>query len=265
MNEPPVISPTATPIPAATGLGLQRPDPPLGEVESDRQPITSLVAAIEAVLREPRRVLYQLTQPHQGRLTRDLVLVTLVSSAIYGFVVGTFSGGQQLMAAPVKIAGGLLLSALICLPSLYIFSCVSGAKVRLGEVCGLFAAFLALMTILLIGFAPVAWVFSQSTASVTVMGALHLIFWFIATCFGIRLLEHGFHHHGTQGGMMRIWTLIFLLVAMQMTTALRPIVGTAPTLLPTTKQFFIAHWLEPFQQSDESSKTNAPFQAGQEK
>jgi hypothetical protein len=261
MNEPPIIPPTATP----TGRGLQRPDPPLGEVESDRQPITSLVAAIEAVLREPRRVLYQLTQPQQGRLTRDLLLVTLVSSAIYGLVVGTFSGGQQLLAAPVKIAGGLLLSALICLPSLYIFSCLSGAKVRLGEVCGLFAAFLALMTILLIGFAPVAWVFSQSTASVSVMGALHLIFWLIATCFGIRLLEHGFHHQGIQGGMMRIWMVIFLLVAMQMTTALRPLVGTAPTLLPETKQFFIAHWMEGIQQLDESAKTNAPVQGVQEK
>ncbi len=261
MNEPPIIPPTATP----TRRELHQPDPPLGEVESDRQPITSLVAAIEAVLREPRRVLYQLTQPQQGRLTSNLLLVTLVSSAIYGLVVGTFSGGQQLWAAPAKIAGGLLLSALICLPSLYIFSCISGAKVRLGEVCGLFAAFLALMTILLIGFAPVAWVFSQSTASVAVMGGLHLIFWFIATCFGLRLLERGFHHHGTQGGMMRIWIAIFLLVAMQMTTALRPIVGTAPTLLPVTKQFFIAHWMEPFQQPDEPAKTNGPVQGGQEK
>jgi hypothetical protein len=139
------------------------------------------------------------------------------------------------------------LTAVICLPSLYIFSCLGGARARLSEVCGLFAAFLALMTILLIGFAPVAWVFSQSTASVAVMGALHLLFWFVATGFGLRLLERGFRHYGTQGGMMRIWTIIFLLVALQMTTALRPLVGTAPTLLPATKQFFVVHWMESFQ------------------
>jgi hypothetical protein len=234
------------PLPGASRV-LRQPDPPLGEAEGDRQPIDSLVTVIEAVLREPRRVLYQLTQLRQGRLTRDLLLLTLVCSLIYGLVVGTFSGGEQLLAAPVKIAGGLLLSAAICLPSLYIFSCLSGARASLGEVCGLYAAFLALMTILLIGFAPVAWVFSQSTASVAAMGILHLLFWFIATGFGLRLLERGFHHHGTQGGMMRIWTVIFLLVALQMTTALRPLVGTAPTLLPTTKQFFVAHWMEFFQ------------------
>jgi hypothetical protein len=49
---------------------------------------------------------------------------------------------------------------------------------------------------------------------------------------------------------MRIWTVIFLLVALQMTTTLRPIVGTAPTLLPTTKQFFVAHWIEAFQKPE---------------
>jgi hypothetical protein len=243
LNVPPVINPT---IPGAS-RGSPQPDPPLGEAEGDRQPIASLVASVEAILREPRRVLYQLSQPSQGRLTRDLLLLTLVCAIIYGLVVGTFSGGDQLLAAPVKIAGGLFLSAVICLPSLYIFCCLSGGRARLGEVCGLFAAFLALMTMLLMGFAPVAWVFSQSTASAAAMGALHLLFWFIATGFGLRLLGRGFHHHGAQGGMMRIWTVIFLLVALQMTTALRPLVGTAPTALPTTKQFFVSHWMECFQ------------------
>jgi len=246
MNESSNIPPPLLSASAGMGRGIRQPDPPLGEMESDRQPIASLMAAIEAVLREPRRVLYQLTQPQQGRLTRDLAVVTLASSAIYGLVAGTFSGGEQLLAAPVKITGGLLLSAAICLPSLYIFSCLGGGRARLSEVCGLLAAFLALMTILLIGFAPVAWVFSQSTASLAAMGTLHLVFWLIATGFGLRLLERGFRHLGAQDGMMRIWTVLFLLVALQMTTALRPLVGTSPTLLPETKQFFVAHWMEAF-------------------
>jgi hypothetical protein len=216
----------------------------LGELESDRQPIASLVMAIEAVLRDPRRVVFQLSQPRPGRLRGNFLAITLVSACVYGLVVGTFSGGAQLMAAPVKIAAGLLLSAVICLPSLCIFSSLSGARARLGEVCGLLAAFLALMTILLIGFAPVAWVFSQSTDSVAAMGGLHLFFWMIATGFGLRLLERGFHHFGARLGLMRVWTIIFLLVALQMTTALRPLVGTAKTQLPETKQFFVAHWME---------------------
>ena len=217
---------------------------PLGELEADRQPITSLVTAIEAILREPRRVLFQLSQPSQGKLLRDLLLITLACSIIYGVVVGTYSFKDQLWAAPAKIATGLLISGLICLPSLYIFSCLGGAQARLAEVFGLLMGLLTLTTILLIGFAPVAWVFSQSTGSVAMMGALHLLFWFIATGFGLRFLDRGFRHVKADGGMIKLWTVIFVLVALQMTTALRPIVGTAPTLLPTEKQFFVSHWMD---------------------
>ena len=100
-----------------------------------------------------------------------MLFVSIVCSLIYGVVVGTFSGGQQLWIAPAKIAMGLMISALICLPSLYIFTCLSGSQARLVEVCGLLAGLLMLMTILLIGFAPAAWIFSQSTESIGWMWA----------------------------------------------------------------------------------------------
>jgi hypothetical protein len=38
--------------------------------------------------------------------------------------------------------------------------------------------------------------------------------------------------------------VIFLLVALQMTTALRPILGTSKTFFPAEKQFFIGHWAD---------------------
>lgn len=128
MNESSSIPPVINPTIAGISCGSHQPDPPLGEVESDRQPIASLITAIEAVLREPRRLLFQLTQQNQGHLVRNLLFVSLLSAFIYGLVVGTFSGREQLLAAPLKIAGGLLLSAVICLPSLYIFTCLSGAR-----------------------------------------------------------------------------------------------------------------------------------------
>src|SRR5208282_4717728 len=166
----------------------------LGENPEEREPITNPISAVESILRQPRRVMFQLHQPRAGRLLLAMLLVVVLCSLVYGLVVGTFSGGAQLWAAPVKIAGGLLISALICLPSLYIFACLSGSQARLAEICGLVTGLLLLMTILLIGFAPVAWLFSQSTEAVTWMGALHLLFWFIATCFGLRFLESGFSH-----------------------------------------------------------------------
>ncbi len=91
--------------------------------------------------------------------------------------------------APAKLALGTILSILICLPSLYIFACLSGIDVRLRTVSGVLFAAICLGALLLIGFAPVAWIFSQSTDSVAFMAALHLILWAIGIIFGLRLID----------------------------------------------------------------------------
>jgi len=43
---------------------------------------------------------------------------------------------------------------------------------------------------------------------------------------------------------LRIWTVIFILVMIQMTTALRPLVGRSESFLPGEKKFFLDHWRE---------------------
>jgi hypothetical protein len=216
---------------------------PLGDDPAEREPIKNPFVAIEAMLRQPRRIMYQLRQPGGGRLTLAMLFVAVSCSVIYGLVVGSFSMGQQIWAAPVKIGSGLLFSGLICLPSLYIFTCLGGSQARLAEVCGLLAGLLMLMTVLLVGFAPVAWLFSQSTESVAWMGGLHLAFWAVATFFGLRFLESGFSYSRARSSLgLNTWIIIFVLVTIQMTTALRPLVGTDDNLLPKQKKLFVTHW-----------------------
>ena len=239
MNDPQTTSAPPPILPSTHGYA------PLGAVPEEREPIHSPFAAIEAMLRQPRRVLHQITQARAAAIVGCFALVAAAAALIYGVVIGTFTGGVQLWMAPLKVAGGLMVSALICLPSLYVFSCLAGSQARLTHVIGLVAGLLMLTTILLIGFAPVAWVFSQSTTSVVMMGALHLVFWFVATCFGWRFLRSGFEHLSAQsGGTLGVWFVLFVLVCLQMTTALRPIIGSAPTAFPTEKKFFISHWMD---------------------
>jgi len=236
---PPSLPPIIPKYPAESLLH------PLGATEEERSPIPNLVTTVEAILRQPRRLMYQLRQPAAGPLIARMLAVSIFCSLIYGVVIGTFSMGTQLWAAPLKVAGGLLVCGLICLPSLYIFACLSGSDARLAEVFGLVCGLLMLMTILMIGFAPVAWLFSQSTKSVVWMGALHLMFWGIATIFGLRFMDAGFSHFRarTMAGF-NTWVIIFVLVVLQMTTALRPIVGKADHFFPAEKQFFLSHWSE---------------------
>ena len=238
---PPPIPPPIPPVAPRS----RPPEPMPGEDPSEREPITGVMSAIECILREPRRVLYALRQPGALRIIAGMLGVAVVSALVYGLVVGTFSRGSQLWIAPVKITAGLALSTLITLPSLYIFGCLSGSRARFGEMAGLVAGMLVLMTLLLIGFAPVAWLFSESTNSICWMGVLHLVFWGIAMVFGLRFLAAGFAaaQARSQAGLV-VWSVIYVLVALQMTTALRPLLGTSENLLPGEKKFFVKHWVD---------------------
>lgn len=200
---------------------------------------------LESLLKHPGRIIHALHSDRRAILALWFLLLALGGMALYGVVVGSLAGGAQLWVAPAKLALGTLLAVIICLPSLYIFSCLGGSDVRLGMVAGALAAAVCLSSLLLIGFAPVAWIFSQSTDSVAFMGALHLLFWLIGLSFGLRLIGGTSRFRGESGrGHLRTWSIIFILVCLQMTTTLRPLIGRSDHFLPGEKKFFLTQWAE---------------------
>jgi hypothetical protein len=199
-------------------------------MEGSRHPF----AVVEALLKHPGRILFELRGTNAAKVCTALFITALICLGVYGVVAGSLTGGTQLYIAPAKILLGSLLCALICLPSLFIFLCLGGADVKLRAVAGNLLASVALTSLLLLGFAPVAWVFSQSTDSIALMAALHLIFWAIAMAFGLRLIGGG-------SRTSKVWVGIYIVVCLQMMTALRPIIGHSDTFLPTEKQFFLVH------------------------
>ncbi len=225
---------------------LPNPDQPR-LVKLDLQPLTApatFVTVIEALLKQPGRILHECKQGG-GRVPAILLIGAVLGLAVFGVLLGTFSGGTQYWAAPTKIVGGVLASLIICLPSLYIFSALGGMEARLPQIVGMLLAMIALTALLLLGFAPVVWIFSQSTESVGFMGFLVLAFWVIALFFGFRLLLAAANTFGmTTGHYLLVWMGIFLLVTLQMSTTLRPLIGTADTLLPVKKKFFLEHWFD---------------------
>jgi hypothetical protein len=200
---------------------------------------------MEALLKYPGRIIHELQFNWRHDLSIWLLIFAVLGMALYGVVIGSFSGGAQMWVAPAKLALGTLLSVLICLPSLYIFACLSGIDARLRTVSGVLFAAVGLGALLLIGFAPVAWIFSQSTDSVAFMGALHLVLWAIGISFGLRLIEAMSRLlSGSAGAHLKLWGVIFVVVCLQMTTALRPIIAPAATFFPTEKKFFLANWFD---------------------
>lgn len=210
-------------------------------------------AILENLLKFPGRIVHELHQRRAAILAGWMLVFGIIGVAFYGIVVGAQSGGTQLWIAPAKLGLGTLFAILICLPSLYIFTCLAGIDASLRSVGGALFAAVCLNSILLIGFAPVAWIFSQSTDSIVFMGAVHLIFWVIGICFGLRLIGATGRFRGVQGkSHIRIWSIIFILVCFQMTSTLRPIIAPSKTFLPTEKKLFLVHWLESLAASPQS-------------
>ena len=205
---------------------------------------------LSALLRRPGQIVYQLHDAAGGRsVAAVLAVIALVCLVAYGVVVGAFSGGTQLWAAPLKIASAALLTAAICLPSLYVLACLGGAhdQLRLGALAGLLLAAVALNATLLVSFAPIAWIFSQSTDSIAFISCLHLALWSVGFYFGLRLVLLGARYLGVvDRGYVMVWLILVTLVSLQMMTTLRPIVGRSERLLPAEKKFFLNHWLELF-------------------
>lgn len=216
----------------------------------------SPVLLIEALLKYPGRIIHELQFNWRADLSTWLLLFALIGMALYGIVVGSFSGGAQMWIAPAKLALGTLLAVLICLPSLYIFACLGGIDARLRTVSGVLFAAVGLGALLLIGFAPVAWIFSQSTDSVAFMGALHLALWAIGINFGLRLID-GMNRllSGSARSHLKLWGLIFVVVCLQMTTTLRPIIAPSPSFFPSEKKFFLANWFDSLNGRDTPKKT----------
>ena len=212
----------------------------------------SLSNLLSKLLRKPLSIFHELeTKEVLWKIPITLILISVVSLTVFGLVVGTFSWGDQIWAAPLKIVSGLMFSALICLPSLYIFTCIGGLDARFSTVIGMLCSIVALSGLLLVGFAPVVWLFSVSSTSVVFIGFLLLTLWMICVGFGFTLVFRAGKAMGMANtGHLMVWCIIFLLVTVQMTTTLRPIVGASETLINfDEKKFFLQYWSEEFQQA----------------
>ncbi len=235
-EEEPDTNPNDT-EPAAESSPVMPPPIPVAGV--------SFANTIDALLKRPLALLHQLQQEEGTRVGRHLLVLSITCLGIFGFILGLSSGDRQLWSAPLKIITGVAVSGLITLPSFYIFSCLNGLDVSLRSVAGVLGASLALVSLLLIGLAPVLWIFTQSTDSLVFLGILSLLFWGGSLAFGLGLIFRGFDACGIKGGeYLKIWAAIFTLVTLQMSTALRPIIGEAETLLPQEKKFFVHHWMD---------------------
>ncbi|MFT5127478.1 MAG: hypothetical protein ACI8W8_001081 [Rhodothermales bacterium] len=220
--------------------------------------------AVEGLLKSFESIMVRLQAGGHARVVMHLCTIFFVAFLGYGLVVGSFSGEMQWLYAPAKILVGMMICCVFCYPSLFIFTCLSGADLRPGQVAARLLSCVSLAAILFVGFAPVAWVFSQSTNSLFFMGLLHLVFFMMAIIFGLKLLAACTTRGGGGYDYVGAWKVIFIVTILQMSTSLRPIIGTSDKLLNNEKKFLMEHWSDvasskhPSRSKSETMRSTAP-------
>jgi hypothetical protein len=204
----------------------------------------STLGLADALLRAPANVVHELTE-NRSAYVRLLALVA-ACMMMTGLVMASFSGGYQYLAVPLKLAVGLLFGAGLCLPSLYIFACLTGTQHSFRSVAGALLMGLGVQALILTAFAPVAWIFSQSTTSPRFMGFLYVSMLLVSAGFGLGLTARVLAATGQRVRALPIWSVMFVVVTLQLATNLRPLVGDYEGAMVAEKQFFLHHWLGSF-------------------
>ena len=156
-----------------------------------------------------------------GAIVRLLAGAVLCFAA-YGATAGLFQGGAQVGWSAVKTPLIVLGTALLCLPSLYVFATLAGARLAPSRFAFVAAAFLALLGLLALGLIPINWLFSVSSRSLLFVVWLHLAAWVLAVSLARRFLRSVFTEDGPRRAV-GLWLVLFVVVSLQVTTCLRPV------------------------------------------
>jgi len=161
---------------------------------------------------------------------------------LYGAGSGFFAGGAQIGIAAVKAPLIVAWSALLCVPSLYVFGLLAGAALTRARFIVTLIGFVGMLALVLVGLLPIEWLFSVSTHSLAFVVWLHLALWGIAVVFGARFLRAALPE--MPASAMLLWPALFCVVCFQVTTFMRPTLWreqNAPVVV-RGKLFFLDHF-----------------------
>lgn len=209
------------------------------------------------VLKAPRSFADLVLRDEFGWQSSLRVLAAAVAfDALYGVAMGVFAGGHSLWMAAIKVPLIAVASLLLCAPSLYVLLGLSGAPIGLRQVAAILSGSAGLASMLLVGFAPVAWLFGVSTTNAQFMILLHIVVCSIGVGYGLRLLGAAVPRGFAGNKVLVVWTAVFLLVCAQMLTYFRPLLTvSASGFRDDRKQFFFEHFMDSMQ--DQSQRAVA--------
>jgi hypothetical protein len=147
---------------------------------------------IERLLRDREGVWQQIIDERDlSGLTRQMLASSAVSLGLYGAVLGASNSWAQALSSTIKLPLLFLATLAICLPTLYLFNLVFGAKLSMMQAVTLILVAVTVTAVLTLAFAPISLFFLISAHSYPFFKLLNVAILTLTAIVGLRFLISG--------------------------------------------------------------------------
>lgn len=157
----------------------------------ETQPAPGLLV-IERILRDRDGIWRQINEEDGlRRLTFQMLASSAASLALYGLVLGANYGWAQALSSMVKLPLLFLATLAICLPTLYLFNLVFGARLSVLQAVTLIMVAITVTSVLTLAFAPISLFFLITAHSYAFFKLLNVAILVLTALVGLRFLTGG--------------------------------------------------------------------------
>lgn len=183
-----------------------------------------------------------LEEIHQEVKLKSKISALMISSfcffALYGGIIGAFHSPLQILSSAIKLPALYLITLLVCLPALYIFNTLFGAKQSIAQHFTYLLTAVSVIAILLCGFAPVTLFFLITVNDYHFFMLLNVAIFALTGVLGVSFLyqimkpiaaDDDTQSIKIRTNILRFWLILYGFVGSQLGWTLRPFFGS-PTM-----------------------------------
>ena len=147
---------------------------------------------IERILRDREGIWDQIIGERDlPKLILRMLLTSAISLAAYGAVLGASNSWLQALVSTAKLPLLFLVTLAICLPTLYLFNLVFGARLSVLQACALIMVAITVTAVLTFAFAPISLFFLITARSYEFFKLLNVGILALTALIGLRFLISG--------------------------------------------------------------------------
>jgi hypothetical protein len=147
---------------------------------------------IERILRDRQSIWQQIVEERDlNRLTGSMLASSAIALACYGAVLGAFNGVLMALTSAVKLPLLFLVTLAICLPTLYLFNLVFGARLSVRQALALVMVAITVTAMLAVAFASISLFFLITAPDYAFFKLLNVAVLSLSSLVGLRFLTGG--------------------------------------------------------------------------